>query len=156
MEAYQARRGMVACEPAEADEARAMKKLRVGGPIEQACQSEERTKAKSLEPWPFCKLNSWEKNLYAFLCASYGAANVTCQAYTLRWASSLTYTPDNGVFNPPGSQTALDFYECKGFRRSAGIVKLKTAAKLFPQHRFFLCTLPNGKKGGWHFQLISA
>ena len=124
------------------------------GPIEQACQGEERVLVKSLEPWPFCKMNAWEKDLHRMLRDKYNdGVGVFSQSYTLRWAASCSYTPDTAVvFQGSGR---IEFYECKGRKRADGMTKIKTAAKLFPQHFFFLCTRPDGKKGGWKIEQIS-
>jgi hypothetical protein len=110
---------------------------------------------KAMEPWPFCKMNVWEKDLHWLLCDKYGEGiTILSQSYTLRWAASCSYTPDTAVVFR--SSPRIEFYECKGRKRADGMTKIKTAAKLFPQHHFFLCTRPDGKKGSWVFEKISA
>lgn len=54
-----------------------------------------------------------------------------------------TFKPDFPVRAIDG---VLELHEVKGFRREAAIVRLKSAAKQYPQHRWYLVTL---KAGQW-------
>ena len=58
------------------------------------------------------------------------------EAVTLKLGQDCRYTPDFAVMN---ANSEFVFYEVKGFRRDDAIVKLKTAASMFP-FRFFLVT----------------
>ena len=64
------------------------------------------------------------------------------EAIKLRLAPKTYFTPDFCVWYPDG---ALEFLEVKGFMRDDAAVKLKTAAVLFPYHRFVLVTWEHGK-----------
>ena len=60
----------------------------------------------------------------------------------------LRYTPDFAFEAPFGG---LQFHEVKGHKRTAGIARLKMAAEMFPEHRFFLVTWEDGE---WVIQEI--
>ena len=60
-------------------------------------------------------------------------------------------------YKPDFLVTLLDgrheFHECKGFRRQAGIVRLKVAAALYPQFGWFFVTRA---KGSWKVEEVKA
>lgn len=94
------------------------------------------------------KLNKTEKMLLVLLRAMYlnpsGSApvNVRIQAIRLELAPNCTYTPDFSVW----FMGKMIFYEAKGaFVRDDAIVKLKTAARLYPEFDFWLCQRKNNK-----------
>jgi len=59
------------------------------------------------------------------------------EGLTLKLAPGLRYTPDFEVVMPNG---LIQFHETKGgYAREDAVVKLKTAAVIFPEFRFFLC-----------------
>lgn len=60
----------------------------------------------------------------------------------LKLADGAWYTPDFQVVNNDGS---TDFHEVKGFRRTAGILRFKVAAKMYPEYTFFLAERPAGE-----------
>lgn len=70
------------------------------------------------------------------------------EAITLRLAPKTTYTPDFLLLT---SDLFLEVHETKGFIRDDAIVKLKTAAKLFP-FRFKL--VRKGTGGIWDIKEI--
>lgn len=77
------------------------------------------------------------------LQAQFPAATVRYEAYTLKLADGVRYTPDWSVEHPDGR---LEFFEIKGaFVFSRSLVKPKAAAELFPQ-RF---TVAQKLKTGW-------
>lgn len=59
------------------------------------------------------------------------------------------YTPDFRVVQTDG---AIEFHEVKGHRREAAIVRIKSAAKQYPEFTFVLVTK---KDGQWHYTTIS-
>ena len=56
----------------------------------------------------------------------------------------LRYTPDFVVFGESDAEM-IEFHEVKGFRRAKNIAKLKVAAELYPQFRFYLVTRKDGE-----------
>lgn len=98
--------------------------------------------------WP--KQNKWERQLGDELRAQ--GHSPMPQALTFRLARATSYTPDFISFTPEG----IKAFECKGFWRQAGRIKLKMAARLFPAVTFIAVTRPHGKKGGWCYETISA
>jgi len=71
-----------------------------------------------------------------------GYKTVWKQAIRLKLAERLHYTPDFAVIR----LGVLTFYEVKGaFERDDAIVKLKAAAKLFPQFDFIKAKWANGQ-----------
>ena len=105
------------------------------------------------EVWPV--LNGWEKDLGAYLASVQPHHIRQPQALTFRLAKKTSYTPDWITWGGVGCQF-LTAWECKGFSRQSGRIKIKMAARLFPQVVFIFCTRPKGKKGGWQFERISA
>ena len=53
----------------------------------------------------------------------------------------VRYLPDFAVYGLGG----LEFHEVKGFKRTAGVNKLKLAAEMFPGLDFFLVTWKDGE-----------
>ena len=62
---------------------------------------------------------------------------------TLRLADDTRYTPDFMVIGALGQ---IAFHEVKGFWRDDALVKIKVAAELFPEFKFFALRL---EKGQW-------
>lgn len=74
----------------------------------------------------------------------YPEARILFEAYTLKLAFDTRYTPDLAVVYPDGR---IDFYEIKGkFLFEKALNKPKIAARLFPQHNFFLA---QKTRDGW-------
>ena len=72
------------------------------------------------------------------------------ESYQLKWAYKLTYTPDFFVITLEGT---MEFHETKGdYVREDSIIKLKTAAQLFPWHVFRL--VKDDKAGGWDIKVM--
>ncbi len=69
------------------------------------------------------------------------------EAVTLKLADDCRYTPDFFIVQPSG---AVLFEEVKGFWRDDAKVKLRVAAKLFPEFTFNAITA--AKDGGWNIQ----
>lgn len=68
---------------------------------------------------------------------------------TLRMGFDLRYTPDFWCFE----NCALVFYECKGLRRAAGMVKIRAAAAKFQWATFILA---ENKRSVWTMTEIKA
>lgn len=64
------------------------------------------------------------------------------EAVKLRLAKGAWYTPDFIVII---GDCLVKFYEVKGFRREAGIVRLKVAAETYPEFRFVLVRWVHGQ-----------
>ena len=104
------------------------------------------------EVWP--KQNKWEAEFGRYLQMNLPGTSVMPQALTFRLARATSYTPDWIVWH--GNGRTLEAFEVKGFWRQSGRIKIKMAARLFPQVVFSAVTRPKGKKGGWQFERISA
>jgi len=88
-------------------------------------------------------LNETEKRYLKMLRERFPFQPIMIQAITLRLAHNCKYTPDFGYCLPTG---ALVLVETKGaFVREDAIVKLKTAASMFPQFTFIKAQYKNGK-----------
>jgi len=88
-------------------------------------------------------LNETEKRFLQKLRTRFPFQPIMIQAITLRLAHNCRYTPDFSYCLPTG---ALVFVETKGaFVREDAIVKLKTAAAMFPQFTFIKAQYKNGK-----------
>jgi len=86
------------------------------------------------------KLNQTERMFLVLLRAQYGPSCVRIQSIRLELAPNCCYTPDFSVWR----EKQLTFYEVKGaFIRDDAIVKLKTAARLYPEFDFYLCQWKN-------------
>jgi len=57
----------------------------------------------------------------------------------LKLADGAWYKPDFQVVYDSGK---TEFHEIKGFRRTAGILRFKVAAKMYPEFTFFLVERP--------------
>lgn len=92
--------------------------------------------------------NRTEREYEMMLKASFPAAIVKWEAYTLRLASRVNYTPDFSVLHPSGE---LEFFEVKGpYIWPKAMVKLRMAAEQF-DHPF---TLAQKLKSGWEITSI--
>lgn len=82
------------------------------------------------------KMNRTEAEYQAMLRAQYPEAEIKYEAYTLKLANGVRYTPDFAVCH---RDRTVDFHEVKGrFIFSRALVKPRVAATTFPHHRFFL------------------
>jgi len=91
--------------------------------------------------------STWEQQYALHLAALQADGEIVSWSYEtlkLTLAYRTTYTPDFLVTMEDGTQ---ELQEVKGYRRQAGLVKLKIAAHTYPQYRFRLVT--KGKRGEW-------
>lgn len=104
------------------------------------------------------KKTGTEIEFEAMLRRQYPESNIRFEAYTLKLADGLRYTPDFAVEHPDGS---IDFYEVKGaflFRGAtqsmtrATLTKPRTAAMLFPQ-RFHIAI--KDRSGEWSIEKLN-
>lgn len=72
------------------------------------------------------------------------------EADSLEIGLGARYTPDFRVRQLSG---AVEYLEIKGYRREAAMVRLRVAAKLYPQFRFVLVTKVAGR---WKHEVIGA
>lgn len=95
------------------------------------------------KPTPEEALNQTERKYLHILRSRFPFQPIMIQAITLRLAHNTKYTPDFAYTLPTG---ALVFVEVKGsFVREDAIVKLKTAAAMFPQFTFIKAKYVKGK-----------
>jgi hypothetical protein len=81
------------------------------------------------------------------------------EAYTLRLAPKTTYTPDFVVQLPTRE---IEVHEVKACKANGSFlceddarVKIKVAAEMFTEFRFFLCgKLPKKSGGGWKIEEV--
>jgi len=89
------------------------------------------------------RLNKLEKAFLTHLrCLKY--ENIHIQAITLKLADDVRYTPD---FSYRDFNGRMVMAEVKGFMRDDARVKLRVAARAFPEFIFVLCT--KSKSIGW-------
>jgi hypothetical protein len=69
---------------------------------------------------------------------------------TLALGPEMTFQPDFVVEMPDGT---LEYYDVKGFVRDDATVKIKAAAVLYPQHRFYQA---KWRGGLWRTRLFRA
>lgn len=89
-------------------------------------------------PDPFAGMNKTERTFALGLEAERRAGSVIAwrfEAVTLKLAFDTRYTPDFYVLYPSGN---VAFFEVKGFMRDDANVKIKVAARLFPEFTFIL------------------
>lgn len=99
--------------------------------------------ADRVRPTPEEALNKTERRYLNLLRERFPFQPIMIQAITLRLAHNTKYTPDFSYTLPTG---ALVFVETKGaFVRDDAIVKLKTAAAMFPQFTFIKAQFKLGK-----------
>lgn len=67
------------------------------------------------------------------------------ERHTLVLANGCRYTPDFEVLMPDGTK---EFHEVKGHCEDDALVKIKMAAELFDEYRFFMFTRRARKDGG--------
>lgn len=71
----------------------------------------------------------------------------------LELAYRCTYTPDFKVFKNKGkTDLTIEYHEVKGYMRDDAAVKLKVAARMYPQYKFVLVKWD--RKKGWIFKEI--
>lgn len=88
-------------------------------------------------------LNKTESRFLDLLKAEQPNKYVGCQNITFLLAPDLRYTPDFWIAYPDAK---LTFWEVKGaFIREDGMVKLKTAAAMFPMFIFIMAQWKDGK-----------
>jgi len=96
------------------------------------------------------KLNKLERAYLAYLRAKFGAERIGIQNVTLKLAHRCTYTADFSFWSLDGR---LALFETKGkFIREDGWIKLKMAARLFPQVKFVLV---KRSVTGWEESVVS-
>ena len=85
--------------------------------------------------------SEWEREFGLWLTAS--GYEWKYEAIRLNLADRTTYTPDFWCPKIAGGT----FYEVKGFRRQAGMIKFKVAKEQYLEFKFYLVT--KNKIGGW-------
>lgn len=119
-----------------------------GKPLVEVFAEEEKEK-KRLRQSSKPKMNKLETEFYNRLRIKCPNATVHPQQVRLELANGITYTPDIVLI------TALGHTECHevkgGWFPDDARVKLKMAAHLFPNWRFYLDWK---EKDGWHEQLV--
>jgi len=95
------------------------------------------------------RLNKTERAFLVWLRAV-APSYVHIQDITLKLADDCRYTPDFSVNDP--ARGCRTFYEVKGFWRDDAKVKIKVAARLFPEFRFVVVQKKLG--GGWAFSEV--
>lgn len=99
-----------------------------------------------------------EAEFAAYLEREKASSRILHHRYTLLLAEGLRYTPDFAEVHADGR---VDFYECKGrflfggasaSHTRATLTKPRTAAEIFPHHRFFIVT-KNKESGGFNIDL---
>jgi len=117
---------------------------KMGVPMKREFVSDSMGDISKPNPTPEEALNKTERAYLNILRARFPYQPIMIQAITLRLAHATKYTPDFAYTLPTG---ALVFVETKGsFVRDDAIVKLKTAASMFPQFTFIKAQY---KKGQW-------
>jgi hypothetical protein len=103
--------------------------------------------------------SEWEREFGEWLTAS--RYEWKYEEIRLKLADRTTYTPDFWVpewtgpiekfYHPTGYKEWPGYYgaffEVKGFRRQAGMIKFKVAKEQYPEFKFYLVT--KNKLGGW-------
>lgn len=96
-------------------------------------------------------MNKWEESFSQVLAAAMKAGNISDWRFEnikLKIGVGAWFTPDFAVADKDIFST---FYEVKGHRTAASIVRLKAAALFYPKYRFILVT---GAGGGWEYTPI--
>lgn len=91
-------------------------------------------------------LNKTERAFYDLLKRNPEAAKVGIQNHTLKLADDTRYTPDFAVLQADGQ---IVFYETKGFWRDDAKVKIKVAARQFPEYRFVVAVRDKASPTGF-------
>lgn len=110
----------------------------------------------SVMAWkPEDNLNLTERRYLAKLRERHADQAIGIQCITLRLSKDLRYTPDICLYND--SMRFLRFIEVKGPHRfrEKGILKVKMAARLYPQFDFWLCEWDLGGNKAWKETLLS-
>jgi len=94
------------------------------------------------------RLNKTEKAYLAVL-RSLGVKNLGIQNITLKIADDCRFTPD---FNYLAESGVMIFVDVKGFQREDAFIKIKVAARMFPQFGFQI--VKKDKNIGWDVQAI--
>ena len=89
------------------------------------------------------KLNKLEKAFLAYM--RHLGHTLHIQAITLKLADDVRYTPDFSYSSPINGKMVM--IEVKGWMRDDARVKLRVAARVFPEFDFVLIT--KSKSGGW-------
>ncbi len=111
-------------------------------------------KRRSVRPWhPF--RSKWERDYATYLDYAKAVNAIWDWAYEpdrFDIGVGAKFTPDFRVVVNRGESP--EYREVKGYRREAAMVRLKVAAKMYPQHRWVLVTKIQGQ---WvHTELRSA
>jgi len=94
------------------------------------------------------RLNKTERAFLAHLQATLPpGAWIGTQTHTLKLAERCRYTPDFTTLAEDGARLVM--WEVKGFWRDDALVKIKTAARLYPYYQFIAA---QRKKGEWVLQ----
>jgi hypothetical protein len=97
----------------------------------------------------FARMNKLERRVYSWLL-KFRFQYVYFEGLTFNIGARTTYTPDFVCI----SQRGITYvFEAKGFMRDDAAVKLKTAANLYPNIKFYLVKY-NKKKGKMEFTRI--
>lgn len=94
------------------------------------------------------RLNKTEKRFLAYLRASFPYSRIGVQDFTLRLAADCRLTPDFSLWYDGDTHTSskVELFDVKGPHQwEDSIIKLKTAAVLFPMFRFYLAHEQDGK-----------
>jgi len=97
-------------------------------------------------------LNKTERDFYNLLMVDDDALKVGVQNHTLKLADDCRYTPDFAVLRECGQ---VVFYEVKGFFRDDAKVKIKVAARLFPEYRFILVMRDKAGPNGFRQTIVT-
>lgn len=111
----------------------------------------KRRKAPSVRPWGVFR-SKWELEYSRYLDVLKAAGRISWWAYEpdrLPIGVGAVFTPDFLVGLPDGPP---EYREVKGFKREAAMVRLKVAAKQYPEAPFVLVTKRNGQ---WHHTPIT-
>jgi hypothetical protein len=92
-----------------------------------------RTVCVASESTDVLKLNKTERAWYRRVQQSHSF--VRAQAITLKLGDDCRYTPDISGYDASGQEI---LWEVKGFMRDDALVKIKTAARMYPEKRFIL------------------
>lgn len=103
----------------------------------------ESREPRASRPWAPYR-SKWELEYATHLELLRVAGRLNAWAYEpdrLEIGEGARYTPDFRVTLLSG---AIEYHEVKGYRRESAMVRIRVAAKLYPQCRFVLVTKANG------------
>lgn len=94
------------------------------------------------------KLNKTERAFLEYLRYTMHVRCLHIQAVTLKLAFDCRLTPDFSYYS---QDEQLTFIDVKGFQREDALIKMKVAARTFPEWRFIIV---KRIKGEWKFEEI--